>query len=68
MSEHIDETPADTLMHVIVASFAEFHSRNLSTEAKKGLEEKVRRGGTPGVAPVTALIGSPRVCSPKFPT
>jgi len=38
---------AGTLMHGIVASFAEFYSKNLSAEARKGLEEKVRRGGTP---------------------
>jgi site-specific DNA recombinase len=36
VSEQIDETPARTLMHGIFASFAEFYSKNLSTEAKKG--------------------------------
>ncbi len=52
VSEQVDETPAGSLMHGIVASFAEFYSKNLSTEARKGLEEKVRRGGTPGWAPI----------------
>lgn len=61
VSEQIDETPAGTLMHGIVASFAEFYSKNLSTEAKKGLEEKVRRGGTPGVAPVGYLNTTRRI-------
>jgi site-specific DNA recombinase len=61
VSEQIDETPAGTLMHGIVASFAEFYSKNLSTEAKKGLEEKVRRGGTPGVAPIGYLNTSRRI-------
>lgn len=61
VSEQIDETPAGTLMHGIVASFAEFYSRNLSTEAKKGLEEKVRRGGTPGQAPIGYLNVTRRI-------
>ncbi|GAB7143508.1 recombinase family protein [Mycobacterium riyadhense] len=61
VSEQIDETPAGTLMHGIVASFAEFYSKNLSTEAKKGLEEKVRRGGTPGVAPIGYLNTTRRI-------
>ncbi len=61
VSEQIDETPAGTLMHGIVASFAEYYSRNLSTEAKKGLAEKVRRGGTPGQAPVGYLNSLRRV-------
>jgi len=61
VSEQIDETPAGTLMHGIVASFAEFYSKNLSTEAKKGLEEKVRRGGTPGVAPIGYLNVTRRI-------
>ena len=49
-SEQIDETPAGTLLHGIMASIAEFYSKNLSTEVKKGLHEKARRGGTPGYA------------------
>ncbi len=55
VSEMVDETPAGTLMHGIVASFAEYYSRNLSTEAKKGMSEKVKRGGTPGQAPIGYL-------------
>src|SRR5579872_3468955 len=50
-SEQIDETPAGTLLHGIMAAIAEFYSKNLSHEAKKGLHEKARRGGTPGYAP-----------------
>ncbi len=61
VSEQIDETPAGTLMHGIVASFAEFYSKNLSTEARKGLEEKVRRGGTPGWAPIGYLNTTQRI-------
>jgi DNA invertase Pin-like site-specific DNA recombinase len=61
VSEQIDETPAGTLMHGIVASFAEFYSKNLSTEAKKGLEERVRLGATPGVAPIGYLNTTRRI-------
>jgi DNA invertase Pin-like site-specific DNA recombinase len=61
VSEQIDESPAGTLMHGIVASFAEFYSKNLSAEARKGLEEKVRRGGTPGQAPIGYLNVTRRI-------
>ena len=54
-SEQIDDTPAGTLLHGIMATIAEFYSRNLSHEAKKGLHEKARRGGTPGYAPLGYL-------------
>ena len=50
-SEQIDETPAGMLLHGIMASIAEFYSHNLSTEAKKGIAEKAKRGGTIGYAP-----------------
>ena len=46
-SEQIDSTPAGMLLHGIMASVSEFYSSNLSHEAKKGMHEKVRRGGTP---------------------
>ena len=61
VSEQIDETPAGTLMHGIVASFAELYSKNMSAEARKGLEEKVRRGGTPGQAPIGYLNVTRRI-------
>jgi site-specific DNA recombinase len=51
-SEQIDETPAGMLLHGVMATIAEFYSRNLSNEAKKGIAEKARRGGTHGVAPL----------------
>lgn len=38
-----------------MAAIAEFYSKNLSHEAKKGLHEKARRGGTPGYAPLGYL-------------
>jgi site-specific DNA recombinase len=51
-SEQIDESPAGSLLHGIMATIAEFYSKNLSHEAKKGIAEKARRGGTHGVAPL----------------
>lgn len=51
-SEQIDETPAGMLLHGIMATIAEFYSRNLSSEAKKGIAQKAQRGGTHGVAPL----------------
>ncbi len=47
------------LLHGIMASMAEFYSRNLSTEAKKGIAEKAKKGGTIGYAP-TGYINTTR--------
>lgn len=54
-SENIDETPSGKLMHGIMATIAEFYSSNLSAEARKGLQEKARRGGTVSRAPLGYL-------------
>ncbi len=54
-TEAVDESPSGTLLHGIMAAIAEFYSKNLSAEAKKGLHEKARRGGTPGYAPLGYL-------------
>jgi site-specific DNA recombinase len=51
-TESIDETPAGMLMHNILAGMAEFYSRNLANEAKKGIAQKAINGGTHGVAPI----------------
>jgi site-specific DNA recombinase len=51
-TENIDETPAGRLMHGMLATFAEYYSNNLSTEIKKGLDEKHRQGGTPFKPPI----------------
>lgn len=59
VSEQIDETPSGMLLHGIMATIAEFYSRNLSAEAKKGIAEKARRGGTIGYAP-TGYLNSTR--------
>ncbi len=44
-----------------MATIAEFYSRNLSSEAKKGMAEKARRGGTIGYAPVGYLNTTSRI-------
>lgn len=54
-TENIDETPSGMLLHGIMSSIAEFYSQNLATEVKKGTLQKVRKGGTPGRAPVGYL-------------
>jgi site-specific DNA recombinase len=51
VTENIDETPSGMLMHGIMSSIAEFYSRNLATETRKGLAQKVKNGGTPGMVP-----------------
>ncbi len=55
VSENIDETPTGSLLHGIMASVAEFYSNNLAQEAKKGLHQKAKNGGTPGLAPIGYL-------------
>lgn len=55
VSENIDETPTGSLLHGIMASVAEFYSNNLAAEAKKGLHQKARSGGPPGLAPIGYL-------------
>lgn len=51
VTENIDETPSGMLMHGIMSSIAEFYSRNLATEIRKGMAQKVKNGGTPGMVP-----------------
>ena len=40
-SENIDDTPSGALMHSIMAGIAEFYSKNLAVEVKKGLHQKL---------------------------
>jgi site-specific DNA recombinase len=54
-TENIDQTPAGRLMHGMLASFAEYYSRNLANEVIKGSTEKAKRGGTPNRAPLGYL-------------
>jgi site-specific DNA recombinase len=61
VKENIDETPAGELLHAIMAGIAEFCSRNLGTEAVKGMTQKAKTGGTPGKAPLGYLNVPKRV-------
>jgi site-specific DNA recombinase len=61
VSEQVDDTPSGSLLHGIMAAIAEHYSKNLSHEAKKGMKEKARRGGTPGPAPIGYLNTMERV-------
>ncbi|CAN5214569.1 recombinase family protein [soil metagenome] len=54
-TENIDETPSGKLLHGIMATIAEFYSQNLATEAKKGMRQKAKSGGTPYLAPIGYL-------------
>lgn len=53
VSEQIDfSTPIGRVMLTNLAAFAEYYSRNLSTETKKGLVEKAKQGGWIGPVPL----------------
>lgn len=54
-TEGIDTTPNGVLLHGIMASIAEFYSRNLAQEVMKGMRQKVIQGGTPSRAPIGYL-------------
>ncbi len=55
VTESIDETPMGQYMETIFAANAQLYSANLATEAKKGLRQKARLGGTPCAAPIGYL-------------
>jgi site-specific DNA recombinase len=55
VTENIDDTPFGRFMHAIVAANAEFYSANLAAEARKGLVQKAKTGGTPTRAPIGYL-------------
>lgn len=50
-SEPILDTPFGSLIERIIEWFDEYYSINLSTEVKRGMEEKVSRGGAVAVPP-----------------
>lgn len=55
VSENIDDTPSGILLHGIMSSIAEFYSRNLASEIRKGMNQKAKKGTTPGRAPLGYL-------------
>ena len=55
VTENIDDTPVGRFLHAIVAANAEFYSANLAAEARKGLVQKAKAGGTPTRAPLGYL-------------
>ena len=61
VSENIDPTPSGMMVHGIMSTIAEFYSRNLATETKKGVLQKVKSGGTPYRAPLGYLNATTRV-------
>ena len=53
--EPFDESPFGQLMRRQASAYAEFYSANLSAEAKRGLHQKAKLGGTPCAAPIGYL-------------
>jgi DNA invertase Pin-like site-specific DNA recombinase len=49
--ENVDDTVPGQLVENIMASIAQFYSANLSEEVKKGMREKLKRGGWPHLPP-----------------
>jgi site-specific DNA recombinase len=60
-TENIDETPSGMLLHGIMSSIAEFYSRNLATESRKGMLQKAKGGGTVNAAPFGYLNSRERL-------
>jgi site-specific DNA recombinase len=54
-TENIDETPVGQLMHGILATINEFRSAEDGADIRFKMEEKARRGGTLGRAPLGYL-------------
>ena len=63
VTESIDETPSSMLLQAIMSSIAEFYSRNLATETRKGIAQKVKNGGRPEMVPFGYL--NVRACTPE---
>lgn len=61
--ENVDDSVSGQLVENIMASFAEFYSANLAEEVKKGMRQKVLKGGWPHQPPrgyVTVRTGPAR--------
>ncbi len=61
VSEAIDESPSGMLLLAIMAGVSEFYSNNLGHEARKGIHQKVLKGGTPSYAPLGYLNQTERI-------
>jgi hypothetical protein len=59
--ETIEDSPMGEFMEHIMAAQAEFYSANLSSETKKGLEERLLRGKWNGLPPLGYLLQADRV-------
>lgn len=52
VTENVDETPQGQLVHGIFAAVSDLYSQNPAQEVLKGMEQKIRNGGSLGRAPV----------------
>ncbi len=55
VTEGMEEGPSGRLVEGIMAAIAEFYSDNLGQEVRKGMQQKLRNGGWPNLAPVGYL-------------
>lgn len=55
VTEGMDQGPSGRLVECIMAAIAEFYSDNLGQEVRKGMQQKLRNGGWPHMAPVGYL-------------
>ena len=55
VTEGLEESPSGRLVEGIMATIAEFYSDNLGQEVRKGMQQKLRNGGWPHMAPVGYL-------------
>jgi site-specific DNA recombinase len=51
VTEGMEEGPSGRLVEGIMAAIAEFYSDNLGQEVRKGMQQKLRNGGWPHLAP-----------------
>ena len=51
-SEAISDSPSGMLMDGIMSTLAEYYSLNLATEIMKGMDQKAKKGGLNGLAPI----------------
>ncbi len=61
VTENIEETASGRLVEGIHALMAEFYSANLSSEIRKGMDQKAKMGGWPTRAPIGYLNVRERV-------
>ncbi len=65
VTENLDDTTSGALVENIMAAIAEFYSANLADEVRKGMRQKVLRGGWPHKPP-RGYISTPTINGSKI--